>query len=305
MALKRIAVTLKRELDPLTAIQTLVAYSILLVFLVAPLVTMVGRAFLYDGSLSLKWFINILSSSEFVSFSPQGGRWFEVYRGTMYIWGYDHGILLNSLIVAFSVTIFCSIIGVGAAMLMGRYNFWGKGLFRVVLLIPLLATPFVNAYVIGKLFNPRGGLINFILFDLLHILPWRIDVDGLVGIILAQTLSYYPIVLLNVLASLNNIDPSVEEQAENLGARGFRLFRTITMPLFLPGLAAGAIIVFIFSLEDLGAPIGFIGARANPLVRKLVSYQVYSSFAEALTGSISPRIAALAVIPAASSTPKP
>jgi len=257
---------------------------------------MVGQAFVYHGGASFRWFTDLLSSPEYVSFTSRGGRLFEVRRGVMYLWGFDYGILLNSLIVAFFVTVFCSIIGVVAAMLMGRYRFPGKGLFRVLLLIPLLATPFVNAYIIGKLFNPRGGLINYLLVDLLHILPWRLDIDGLVGVTLAQTLSYYPIIFLNVLASLNSIDPSVEEMAENLGARGLRLFRTVTLPLFLPGLAAGAVITFIFSLEDLGAPIGFTGARANPLSRKLVSYQVYSSFAEALTGSFSPKIAALAVI---------
>lgn len=296
MDLKKTIGTLKRELDAMTAIQTFIAYAFLLVFLIAPLVLMVGQAFVYQGGASFRWFTDLLGSPEYVSFTSRGGRLFEVRRGVMYLWGHDYGILLNSLIVALFVTVFCSIIGVVAAMLMGRYRFPGKGLFRVLLLIPLLATPFVNAYIIGKLFNPRGGLINYLLVDLLHVLPWRLDIDGLVGVILAQTLSYYPIIFLNVLASLNSIDPSVEEMAENLGARGLRLFRTVTLPLFLPGLAAGAVIVFIFSLEDLGAPIGFTGARANPLSRKLVSYQVYSSFAEALTGSFSPKIAALAVI---------
>ncbi|MCW3990374.1 MAG: iron ABC transporter permease [Candidatus Bathyarchaeota archaeon] len=296
MDLKKTIGTLKRELDAMTAIQTFIAYAFLLVFLIAPLVLMVGQAFVYQGGASFRWFTDLLSSPEYVSFTSRGGRLFEVRRGVMYLWGHDYGILLNSLIVAFFVTVFCSIIGVVAAMLMGRYRFPGKSLFRVLLLIPLLATPFVNAYIVGKLFNPRGGLINYLLVDLLHVLPWRLDIDGLVGVILAQTLSYYPIIFLNVLASLNSIDPSVEEMAENLGARGLRLFRTVTFPLFLPGLAAGAVIVFIFSLEDLGAPIGFTGARANPLSRKLVSYQVYSSFAEALTGSFSPKIAALAVI---------
>ena len=296
MDLKKTIGTLKRELDAMTAIQTFIAYAFLLVFLIAPLVLMVGQAFVYQGGASFRWFTDLLGSPEYVSFTSRGGRLFEVRRGVMYLWGHDYGILLNSLIVAFFVTVFCSIIGVVAAMLMGRYRFPGKSLFRVLLLIPLLATPFVNAYIVGKLFNPRGGLINYLLVDLLHVLPWRLDIDGLVGVILAQTLSYYPIIFLNVLASLNSIDPSVEEMAENLGARGLRLFRTVTFPLFLPGLAAGAVIVFIFSLEDLGAPIGFTGARANPLSRKLVSYQVYSSFAEALTGSFSPKIAALAVI---------
>ena len=112
MAFNRFTNALKRELDLMTIVQSLVAYSILLFFLIAPLVTMVSRAFLDNGKFSLNWFINLLNSPEYVSLTPRGGRLFQVYRGTMYIWGYDHGILLNSLIVAFSVTILCSIIGV-------------------------------------------------------------------------------------------------------------------------------------------------------------------------------------------------
>jgi iron(III) transport system permease protein len=287
---------LRRELDPMTGAQTLIAVFILILFLIAPLTLMVGEAFVYRGEASLKWFSDIVGDVEFVSFSSRGGRLFEVYRDTMYIWGLDYGILLNTLIVAAIVTVLCCVIGITVAVIMARYNFKGKEIFRILLLVPLLATPFVNAYVIGKLFKPTGGLVNFVFFDILHLLPWRIDIDGLVGIALAQTLSYYPIVYLNIFASLMNIDPSLEEQAENLGSKGFRLFRTVTFPLSLPGLAAGAIIVFIFSMEDLGAPIGFIGARANPLSRKVVSYQIYSSFAEALAGGISPRTYALAVI---------
>lgn len=291
-----IIVKLRRELDPMTLVQTLVAYLTFIVFLIAPLASMVIEAFKYQGSVSLYWFINILTSTEYVSFTPRGGRFLEVRRGIMILWGHDYGILINSLMVAFTVTVACAVVGVVLAFIMSRYDFKGKRIIQVLLLVPLLATPFVNAYVIGKLFNPSGGLINYLLFDLLHIIPWRLDIDGLVGITLAQSLAYYPITYMNVVASLNSIDPSLEEMAENLGASGFKLFRTITFPLIRPGLMAGSIMTFIFSLEDLGAPIGFVGARANPLARKVVSYQIYSSFAEALTGGISPKTAALAVL---------
>jgi ABC-type Fe3+ transport system permease subunit len=287
---------LRRELDPLTTAQTILGYFVLLAFLVAPLASLVVQAFQYSGGLSLNWFADILSSPEYVSLQARGGRLFEVRRGIMYIWGYDYGIILNSLIVAFFVTLFCGVIGIAVAMIMGRYEFKGKAIFRVILLVPLLATPFINAYVVGKVFNPQTGLLNYVLYDLLHIIPWRVSIDGLVGLIVAQTLAYYPIIYTNVQASLNNVDPSLEEMAENLGARGFRLFRTVTLPLFMPGLVAGAIITFIFSLEDLGAPIGFIGATANPLAKSVASYQIYSTFAQALTGSISPRTSALAFL---------
>ncbi|MBM3291081.1 iron ABC transporter permease [Candidatus Bathyarchaeota archaeon] len=287
---------LHHELDSLTFLQVCIGTIFLSIFLIAPLLLMTGQAFISKNGINLTWFTDLLGSPEYVSFQSRGGRFGEVYNGILYLWGFDYGILLNSLIVAAIVTLICSIIGVLVAFFVNRYNFFGKRIFQILLLVPLLATPFVNAYVIGKLFNPRGGLINYIFYDFLHILPWRIDIDGLFGIILAQVLSYYPIVYLNVSAALNNIDPSLEEMAENLGAKSLKLFRTITFPLIIPSLAAGAIITFIFSLEDLGATIGFIGARANPLAKKVVSYQVFSSFAEALTGGISPKVAALAVI---------
>jgi len=296
LSLTRTVEKLRRELDPLTVAQTLIGYFVLIGFLVAPLASLVLQAFQYRGGLSLNWFIDVLTSPEYISLQSRGGRLFEVRRDVMYVWGYDHGIILNSLTVAFFVTLLCSVIGITVAMIMGRYDFKGKSIFRVILLIPLLATPFINAYVVGKVFNPQGGLLNYIFYDLLHIIPWRLSIDGLVGLIVAQTLSYYPIVYTNVQASLSNVDPSLEEMAENLGARGFRLFRTITLPLFMPGLVAGAVITFIFSIEDLGAPIGFIGATANPLSKSVASYQIYSTFAQALTGSISPRTSALALI---------
>jgi len=296
ISIKEAVDKLRRQLDPLTLTQTFISYVMLIGFLVLPLSSLVIQGFKYEGGFSLRWFINILTSPEYVSLQSRGGRMFEVRRDVMYIWGYDHGILLNSLMVALTVTVFCSIIGIGVAMIMGRYEFKGKAIFKVILLIPLLATPFVNAYVVGKVFNPQFGLLNYLLYDLLHLLPWRVSIDGLIGLIVVQTLTYYPIVYTNVLSSLNNIDPSLEEMAENLGSTGFRLFRTVTFPLFLPGLVAGAIITFIFSLEDLGAPIGFIGATANPLAKNVASYQIYASFREALTGEISPKVSALALL---------
>jgi len=272
---------IQREFDYMTIVQTLIGYSSLIVFLVLPLLSMMTQAFIYQSQASLYWFWSILFSNDFFSFAATGGRMWEVRRGILILWGNDHGIFLNSLIVAFNVTLICCVIGVVLAMIMGRYDFPGKS---------------VNAYVIGKLFNPRNGLINWILFDVLHLIPWKLDIDGLFGIMLAQALAYYPIVYMNTVASLNSIDPSLEEMGENLGAKGFRLFRTVTFPLIIPGLAAGAIMTFIFSLEDLGATIGFVGARANPISRRVVSYQIYNSFAEALTGGISPKTAALAVM---------
>jgi len=204
----------------MTIVQTLIGYSALIVFLVLPLLSMLTQAFMYQSTVSLYWIWDILSSTDFFSLESTGGRMWEIRRGLLILWGSDHGIFMNSLMVAFYVTLICCIVGVVLAMVMGRYDFPGKKVFQVVLLVPLLATPFVNAYVIGKLFNPRNGLINWLLFDVLQVIPWKVDIDGLFGIMVAQALAYYPIVYMNTVASLNSIDPSLEEMAENLGAKG-------------------------------------------------------------------------------------
>lgn len=278
----------------------LVSYIIPLIFFIflfiLPLSLLLSSSFLYYGKPSLYWFTSIFSDTYFVNFNPRTGYLFYVYGDTMYIWGLDYGIIVNTLIVALATTILSTVMGLISAFILARYDFPGKSLFRVLLYVPMLATPFVNAYVLGKLFHPTSGLINYIFYDLLHILPYRIDLNGLVGISIAQSLSYFPIVYLNFQASLINIDPSLEEQAENLGAKGFSLFRRVTFPLALPGLTAGMIITFIFSMEDLSAPIGFIGYSGNPLAKKVMSYYIFQSFSEAMRGVITPETSALSVI---------
>jgi len=78
-------------------------------------------------------------------------------------------------------------------------------------------------------------------------------------------MNLYPIMFLNVSAAMANIDPSLRESAQNLGAGGWRLFRTITLPLILPGYFAGAVIVFIWAFTDLGTPLIFGFSRVVPV----------------------------------------
>ncbi|MEM2629449.1 MAG: iron ABC transporter permease [Acidilobaceae archaeon] len=166
----------------------------------------------------------------------------------------DLGVIPNTILVSSIVTLLSSIIGISIALLVARYDFLGKGILRIISIIPLLYTPFVNAFVTYKIFGD-GGILGSLMLSLG--LPYSIEVTYIAGTILAQTLMFWPIVYLNTLASMMQIDPSLEEQAENIGSRGFRLFRTITLPLSLPGVAAGSGLVFIFSMEDLAAPLAF------------------------------------------------
>src|SRR5207245_4605564 len=88
---------------------------------------------------------------------------------------------------------------------------------------------------------------------------------GFWGIVILQVLNLYPIIFLNLSAAMANVDPSLLESAQNLGASGWRLFRTITLPLILPGYFAGAVIVFIWAFTDLGTPLIFGFSRLVPV----------------------------------------
>jgi iron(III) transport system permease protein len=88
---------------------------------------------------------------------------------------------------------------------------------------------------------------------------------GFWGIVVLQVMNLYPIMFLNVSAAMANVDPTLREAAQNLGASGWRLFRTVTLPLIAPGYFAGAVIVFIWAFTDLGTPLIFGFSRVVPV----------------------------------------
>jgi ABC-type Fe3+ transport system permease subunit len=198
--------------------------------------------------------------------------------------GVNYGPVLNSIIIAAIVTATTTILGVLVAFILARYRFPGHTLLRVLAIIPLFNTPFINAYVIRLLWGEYGPISTL----LRAITGCSLRVEGLAGVAVTQVLSFYPIVYLNAYTSFINVDPSMEEQAENLGSKGFKLFRSVTLPLALPGIVAGSILVFVFSLEDLGAPIVF-----NE--RELMSYRIFSGLTT-VYGQVSPEIAALGIV---------
>jgi len=275
-------------IDTTLLTQLTLSTALLLFLLVAPILTVVYVATQYNPIL-------LFYDPTFVSLTPRG-QLAIVYSGLfrdrevtiIRIVGVSYGAILNSLIVAAIVTIVASILGIVTAFVFARYQFPGKQALRILATVPLLQTPFINSFIIKRLFDWRDGLISWLICDVLGI-PVRIGLDSLAGVAAAQIMSFYPIVYLNVYASMMNIDPSLEEQAENLGSKGLHLFRTVTLPLSLPGLAAGAALVFIFSLEDVGAPIVFNEQR-------LISFQIFSRFIEATTGYLSPAAASLALL---------
>ncbi|PTY00026.1 ABC transporter permease [Verrucomicrobia bacterium LW23] len=166
----------------------------------------------------------------------------------------------NSFFIATAATVLCLIISVPLALAFARYSFPGKQLLQGAMLIPIILPPFVGAIGI-KHFFARYGSLNLILMHW-GVIPWDQPIDffgnsGLTGVIIMEVLHLFPIMFLSLAASLANIDPSLRDAAANMGAKPFYLFRTVTLPLAMPGIFAGASIVFVSAFTDLGTPLIF------------------------------------------------
>ncbi len=283
----------KWEMDTFSWSQLIIVLASFTAFLIVPLGLVVLRSFYSSsGGFSLYWLQTILTDPfyfplrlklmnqfPFIYLEGIRGSLYEVVRyhtatgeeTIILLTGWDMGVIPNSLVVATFTTIFSTILGFTLAFIFAKYRFPGSEILRIVSLIPLLSTPFVGAIGLKKMIV-ADGVLNVLFYDILHLLPFKIEITGLPAVILVQTLLFYPIVMLNSYTALISVDPTLEEQAINMGASGFRLFRTVTLPLATPGVEAGALLVFILSLEDLGTPIVFKGTTAE----KVLTFQIFN-----------------------------
>lgn len=187
----------------------------------------------------------------------------EVFRNRIYLEG-----LLNSFLLAVCSTILTIAIAVPLAWISDRYAYPGKKLLSALILVPLILPPFVGAIGVRQILGQYGAL-NALLTNIGWLGPGEtydwLGNGRFWGIVALNALHLYPILFLNVTAALANVDPAMEEAAENLGCTGFRKFRRITLPLIMPGLFAGGTIVFIFAFTELGVPLLFDYSRVTPV----------------------------------------
>ena len=174
--------------------------------------------------------------------------------------------LVNAFGIAVFTTLISIIISLPLAVLNARYEYPLKNALGALVLIPLILPPFVGAIGLHHLLG-RSGAINTMLIDL-GLIETGFDFIGKGGfwaIVVIEALHLYPIIYLNATAALANLDPALDEAAENLGAGAWRRFRQITLPLIRPGLFAGSTIVFIWSFTELGTPLMFDFQTVTPV----------------------------------------
>lgn len=174
--------------------------------------------------------------------------------------------LVNALAIAICTTLLCFVIALPLATLAAKFDFKGKALVSSFILVPLILPPFVGAIGISHLLGRAGALNTFLMwFGVTDTGFDFIGSGGFWAIVIVEALHLYPILYLNATAALANLDPALEDAAENLGAGRWRRYFKIVLPLIRPGLFAGATIVFIWSLTELGTPLMFEYHQVTPV----------------------------------------
>jgi len=158
-----------------------------------------------------------------------------------------------SLRVAFWAML-CSLpVGVAVALLLARGRFWGKSLLNAIVHLPLVMPPVVTGYLLLLLFGRRGPLGRLLAETLGIVFAFRWT-----GAALACAVMGFPLMVRSMRLSLEAVDRRLEDAAGTLGANAFWVFATITLPLILPGIAAGMILSFARALGEFGATITFV-----------------------------------------------
>lgn len=138
---------------------------------------------------------------------------------------------------------------------LGRFT---SRLFKMVSTLPVVSPPFVLSLSMIMLFGKAGLITRF----LLHI--YDNSVYGFWGIVVVQSLTFFPVCYMMLKGLLKNIDPSLEEAARDMGASRMKVFTSVTLPLMLPGLGNAFLVTFIESIADFANPM-LIGGSYDTL----------------------------------------
>jgi molybdate transport system permease protein len=143
--------------------------------------------------------------------------------------------------------------GIGIAYLLARKDFWGKALLDGLVHLPLVLPPVVTGYLLLLTFGRHAPVGAFLADHLGIVFAFRWT-----GAALSCGIMAFPLLVRAIRLSIEAIDRRLEDAAATLGANAFWLFVTVTLPLALPGVIAGAVLGFARALGEFGATITFV-----------------------------------------------
>jgi iron(III) transport system permease protein len=225
------AQVLKLPRSPLAAAGFALIWVFLIVFVFYPLT----RIF-YDA------FTNEAGQFTLVNF-------YEFFTDSFYLRS-----LWKSLALGAAAVVTTSVVGIAVAYLILRYEFPYRNLFSYLTMLPMILPPLVG--VLGFVFIlGRAGTVNILLEDWFGLQQPINFMYGVHGVLLVETVHLFPMMTLSILDALAKVDPALEEAAQGMGAKGWRRFRDVTLPLTTPGYISGALLVFIWTFADFITPL--------------------------------------------------
>jgi len=157
-----------------------------------------------------------------------------------------------SLRVSFWATLISLPFGLFVAYALARWEFRGKQLLNGAVHLPLILPPVVTGYLLLILFGTQGPIGRFLnMFDIVLAFRWT-------GAALAAAIMGFPLLVRALRLSIEAVDPKMEEAAATLGASRIWIYLTVTLPLSLPGVLAGAVLCFAKAMGEFGATITFV-----------------------------------------------
>ena len=202
--------------------------GILVVVVAVPMLLIFFNAFWVDGHFNLVDVLKVL-------------RHPQTYKA-----------LLNSLVLSAGVTVTGTIVGTFFAWLVTRTDLPFKKTMKLLFLVPFMLPAFIGALAWKMLLSPRAGYINRFFIDVLGFDGPIFDIYTYAGIILVETMYLFPFVFIQVSGALERMDPTLEESARISGADLFTITRRITIPLVLPSILSGSLLIMLYSMAHFG-----------------------------------------------------
>ena len=227
--------------------------------------------------LTMLFLIFPLSSLFISSFkNPESGAFSLINFSRFFAKPFYYKALINSIKVTVTVTFLCMAIGVPLAYIMATCKIAGKKLIEILIIVSMMSPPFIGAYSWVLLLGRNGSFTNF----LANTFGLNIgSIYGFPGIVLVFTLKLYPYIYMYVSGALGKLDVSLTEAAESLGCSTIKKIFSIIVPLILPTVAAGSLMVFTNTFSDFGTPMMIgEGYRVMPVL-------VYTEFVSEVGGS--------------------
>ncbi len=217
--------------DPMLLSVILLILASLVVFIVYPLVSVILESFKSDQGYTLSVFREVFSSKYL----------------RLALW---NSVMMGVLTAAAGV-----VVGYLFAFAIARTDIPFKKFFHLIAIIPVVSPPFIGALSIIMLFG-NNGLITYSLLGLKNY-----PIYGFRGLLFAQVITFFPVAYITLRGVIESISPTLEDAALDLGGSRWKVFRKVTFPLSIPGIASAMLVLFIETMADFGNPLILAGSQ--------------------------------------------